>query len=124
MASPATTRILLADYMDSLASLPNELTRSFSDLRELDAVLRSEPFRALAHLTPLLTEKLPLPASIESITRKILVLTSMIETRSISPAERLNLLLEIAHDAQHLKMGTEDKIRVSGKACEEVRLSQ
>jgi inhibitor of growth protein 3 len=48
----------------------------------------------------------------------------MIETKSVTPAERLNLLLEIAHDAQHLKMGTEDKIRVSGKACEEVRLSQ
>lgn len=41
MAS-ATTQILLADYMDSLASLPNELTRAFSDLRELDAVLRSK----------------------------------------------------------------------------------
>lgn len=63
------------------------------------------------------------PASIESITRKILLLISLIETDSIAPADRLNLLLEIAHDAQHLKMGTEDKIRVSGKACEEVRLS-
>jgi hypothetical protein len=32
---------LLADYTDSLDSLPLDLTRSFSDLRELDAVLRS-----------------------------------------------------------------------------------
>lgn len=34
---------LLADYTDSLDSLPLDLTRNFSDLRELDAVLRSEP---------------------------------------------------------------------------------
>lgn len=30
------------------------------------------------------------------------------------------LILEIADDAQRLKMGSEDKIRVAGKACEEV----
>ena len=110
--------------MDSLASLPNELTRSFSDLRELDAVLRSERLQARVYLKPLLTANASRAASIETITRKILILTSMIETKGITPAERLNLLLEIAHDAQHLKMGTEDKIRVSGKACEEVRPSQ
>ena len=62
MASPAAKQILLADYMDSLASLPNELTRSFSDLRELDAVLRSEPFHARVHLNPLLTESAPRPS--------------------------------------------------------------
>lgn len=44
----------------------------------------------------------------------------MIETDSKAPADRLRLFLDIAKDAQHLKMGTEDKIRYSGKACEEV----
>jgi inhibitor of growth protein 3 len=36
---------LLADYTDSLDSLPLDLTRNFSDLRELDAVLRSKYMR-------------------------------------------------------------------------------
>lgn len=51
----------------------------------------------------------------------MIMLADMVESSDITPAERLKLLLEIAQDAQHLKMGTEDKIRVSGKACEEVR---
>jgi inhibitor of growth protein 3 len=43
-AAPDSNHVfaLLADYTDSLDSLPLDLTRNFSDLRELDAVLRSE----------------------------------------------------------------------------------
>lgn len=48
------------------------------------------------------------------------MLTKLIESDTAAPAERLVLLLEIADDAQRLKMGSEDKIRVAGKACEEV----
>jgi inhibitor of growth protein 3 len=49
-------------------------------------------------------------------------LTELLEDPSTSsPSEKLVLLLEIADDAQRLKMGSEDKIRVAGKACEEVR---
>ena len=59
-------------------------------------------------------------ASIEAITRKIITLTNLIESETATPAERLVLILEIADDAQRLKMGSEDKIRVAGKACEEV----
>ncbi|KAF8339754.1 uncharacterized protein EI90DRAFT_3117530 [Cantharellus anzutake] len=100
LESPSpSTMILLAEYTDTLSSLPNELTRGFSDLRELDAVLRS---------------------SIEAITRKIIALTRLLESETATPAERLVLILEIADDAQRLKMGSEDKIRVAGKACEEL----
>jgi inhibitor of growth protein 3 len=94
---------LVHEVVDQFSSLPNELTRSFSDLRELDAVLRS---------------------SIEAITRKILTLTELIENNAITPSQRLVLILEIADDAQRLKMGSEDKIRVAGKACEEIVHSQ
>ncbi|KAF9514544.1 hypothetical protein BS47DRAFT_857937 [Hydnum rufescens UP504] len=100
MAQPSgPVQVLLSDYTDTLSSLPGELTRSFSDLRELDAVLRS---------------------SIESITRKIMLLTSLVENDTVAPSERLVLILDIADDAQRLKMGSEDKIRVAGKACEEL----
>ncbi|KDQ20942.1 hypothetical protein BOTBODRAFT_26956 [Botryobasidium botryosum FD-172 SS1] len=98
-ASSHHVHALLAEYTDTLGSLPNELTRSFSDLRELDAVLRS---------------------SIEAITRKIQTLATLIQSSSASPAERLLLMIEIADDAQRLKMGSEDKIRVAGRACEEL----
>jgi len=47
----------------------------------------------------------------------------LIESETATPAERLVLILEIADDAQRLKMGSEDKIRVAGKACEEVHPS-
>lgn len=59
-------------------------------------------------------------ASIESITHKMYELIAMMEQDSKAPGDRLRLFLDIAKDAQHLKMGTEDKIRYSGKACEEV----
>lgn len=58
-ASTAATQILLADYIDTLASLPNELTRSFSDLRELDAVLRSELLVTLIHCSSILADNPP-----------------------------------------------------------------
>lgn len=94
---------LLADYTDSLDSLPLELTRSFSDLRELDAVLRT---------------------SINAITSKITTLTSLLQDPTATPASRLFLLREIADAASHLKMGGEDKIRVAGIAAENLAAHQ
>ncbi|CAE6484481.1 unnamed protein product [Rhizoctonia solani] len=88
---------LLADYTDSLDSLPLDLTRNFSDLRELDAVLRT---------------------SINALTAKITSLTALLQDPNASPASRLFLLREIADAASHLKMGGEDKIRVAGIAAE------
>ncbi|QRW00440.1 transcriptional regulatory protein PHO23 [Ceratobasidium sp. AG-Ba] len=94
---------LLADYTDSLDSLPLELTRSFSDLRELDAVLRT---------------------SINAITSKITTLTTLLQDPTATPASRLFLLREIADAASHLKMGGEDKIRVAGIAAENLATHQ
>lgn len=94
---------LLADYTDSLDSLPLDLTRNFSDLRELDAVLRT---------------------SINALTAKITALTALLQDPTATPASRLFLLREIADAASHLKMGGEDKIRVAGIAAENLAAHQ
>lgn len=120
---------LLADYTDSLDSLPLDLTRNFSDLRELDAVLRSEFPRVMFYcvLANLLADRqlTPTPntiASINAITSKITSLTALLQDPTATPASRLFLLREIADAASHLKMGGEDKIRVAGIAAENVRI--
>ncbi|KAF8744385.1 Chromatin modification-related protein, partial [Rhizoctonia solani] len=94
---------LLADYTDSLDSLPLDLTRNFSDLRELDAVLRT---------------------SINALTAKVTSLTALLQDPNATPASRLFLLREIADAASHLKMGGEDKIRVAGIAAENLAIHQ
>ncbi|CAE6446334.1 Transcriptional regulatory protein PHO23 [Saccharomyces cerevisiae S288c] [Rhizoctonia solani] len=94
---------LLANYTDSLDSLPLDLTRNFSDLRELDAVLRT---------------------SINALTAKITSLTALLQNPNATPASRLFLLREIADAASHLKMGGEDKIRVAGIAAENLAAHQ
>ena len=91
---------LLSEYTHTLDSLPIDISRNFADLRELDAVLSS---------------------SIHSITTKIHNLTTMIEEDTASKEDRLWLLTEIAEDAQRLKLGGEDKIRVACQAADNLK---
>ena len=102
MADPTTaySLALLAEYTHSLDSLPLDLSRNFADLRELDAVLSS---------------------SMALITAKINQLTKMIEDRTASPEDRLWLLTEIGDEANRLKLGGEDKIRVASAAADNLR---
>jgi len=102
MADPTTaySLALLAEYTHSLDSLPLDLSRNFADLRELDAVLSS---------------------SMSLITAKINQLTKMIEDRTASPEDRLWLLTEIGDEANRLKLGGEDKIRVASAAADNLR---
>ena len=102
MADPTTaySLALLAEYTHSLDSLPLDLSRNFADLRELDAVLSS---------------------SMSLITAKINQLTKMIEDRTASPEDRLWLLTEIGDEANRLKHGGEDKIRVASSAADNLR---
>lgn len=102
MADPTTvySLALLAEYTHSLDSLPLDLSRNFADLRELDAVLSS---------------------SMSLITAKINQLTEMIEDRTASPEDRLWLLTEIGDEANRLKLGGEDKIRVASAAADNLR---
>ncbi|WFD16486.1 hypothetical protein MARU1_002524 [Malassezia arunalokei] len=84
--------MLLVTYSDALDALPLETTRSFSDLRELDAVLG-------AHLG--------------SLSQRLQHLASVIENPDVPPNERLMILKEVAEEARAYKMGGEDKIRVA-----------
>jgi len=91
---------LLSEYTHTLDSLPIDLSRNFADLRELDAVLSS---------------------SIHSITAKIYRLISMIEDDTATNADRLWLLSDIAAEAQRLKVGGEDKIRVACQGADNLK---
>ncbi|KAI0778825.1 hypothetical protein BD413DRAFT_601501 [Trametes elegans] len=100
--SPATAYglTILSEYTHTLDSVPADLSRSFGDLRELDAVLSS---------------------SITALTAKINELVSMIETKAGTNDDRLFLLTEIAEEAARLKLGGEDKIRVACHAADGLR---
>jgi inhibitor of growth protein 3 len=97
MGGIAYSLALLSEYTNTLDALPLELSRSFADLRELDAVMSS---------------------GMASITQKIQRLTEMIEKGTVPKEERLWLLTDIAEEANKLKPGGEDKIRVASQAAD------
>lgn len=101
-AEELTLYTTLSAYADALDALPLDLTRSFSDLRELDAVLGP-------HLS--------------SLTDRLSQLTAVIEDENFTQGERLLALKEVAEDARAYKMGGEDKIRVALNTAETVRTS-
>ena len=90
----------LSEYAHTLDSLPIDLSRSYGDLRELDAVLSS---------------------SMTILTAKINELIAMIENKTGTNDDRLYLLTEIADEADRLKLGGEDKIRVACHAADGLR---
>lgn len=92
--------MLLVTYTDALDALPLEFTRSFSDLRELDAVLG-------AHLA--------------SLSLRVQHLAAIIEDTNVSPEERFMALRDAAEEARAYKMGGEDKVRVAINTSEMVR---
>lgn len=98
-AEELTLYTTLSAYADALDALPLDLTRSFSDLRELDAVLGP-------HLN--------------SLTNRLNQLTAVIEDPGFNPGERLLALKEVAEEARAYKMGGEDKIRVALNTAETV----
>ena len=95
--STAFALSLLSEYTQSLDSLPADVSRQFADLRELDAVLS---------------------ASVHALTSKINRLVEMIETNASPKEQRIWLLMEIADEAQRLKLGGEDKIRVAAQVAD------
>jgi inhibitor of growth protein 3 len=98
--STAYALSLLSEYTQSLDSLPADVSRQFADLRELDAVLS---------------------ASVHALTSKITRLVEMIETDSSPTEQRMWLLMEIADEAQRLRLGGEDKIRVAAQVADGLR---
>lgn len=95
--STAYALSLLSEYTQNLDSLPADVSRQFADLRELDAVLS---------------------ASVHALTSKINRLVEMIETNTSPKEQRMWLLMEIADEAQRLRLGGEDKIRVAAQVAD------
>ncbi|KAK0534171.1 hypothetical protein OC835_002773 [Tilletia horrida] len=90
---------VLSAYADALDALPLDLTRSFSDLRELDAVLGT-------HLT--------------SLTSRLDHLAAALADPELTPAQRLRALKDCAEEARAYKEGGEDKIRVAVNTAETI----
>ncbi|KAF8523734.1 hypothetical protein BU17DRAFT_63668 [Hysterangium stoloniferum] len=87
----------LSEYAHTLDSLPLDLSRQFADLRELDAVLS---------------------ASTHSVTQKIYELIDLVESPHSTKEQRLSKLVQIGEEAQRLKLGGEDKIKVASQAAD------
>ena len=84
----------------TLDSIPPSLTRSLSDLKELDAVLNT-PLRQVHTLLDRL-------------------LGSILNPESMKPDQRLTLLRSIVGEIEKYKLGGDDKIRVANGTCESV----
>ncbi|PWN18561.1 hypothetical protein BCV69DRAFT_284865 [Microstroma glucosiphilum] len=96
----------LSAYSDALDALPLDLTRSFSDLRELDAVLGP-------HITSLISRL----NGLNEIVRDV---DGSYAAQGITSGQRLLLLKECAEEARAYRMGGEDKIRVALNTCETI----
>lgn len=83
----------LSAYTDALDALPLDLTRSFSDLRELDAVLGP-------HVASLVARIHQLTDVVTSASRG-----QLHQGAEISAGQRLLLLKECAEEARAYKMG-------------------
>ncbi|KAJ7620969.1 hypothetical protein FB45DRAFT_928004 [Roridomyces roridus] len=99
-SSSAFALSLLREYTHTLDALPIDLSKNFAELRELDAVLST---------------------AMSTLTSKITLLTDMIERGKGQQEERLWLLIEIAEEAQRLRLGGEDKIRVAYQAADNLK---
>ncbi|KAG0143099.1 hypothetical protein CROQUDRAFT_661669 [Cronartium quercuum f. sp. fusiforme G11] len=89
---------LVEGFADTLDAIPPSLTRSLSDLKELDAVLNT-PLRQVHTLLDRL-------------------LGSILQPDSMRPEQRLTLLRSIVGEIEKYKLGGEDKIRVANGTCE------
>lgn len=137
--------------VETLDTLPGDLTKTFGDLRELDAVLNSttasltHKLRSLTRALqtihpdvnpgwglPLTKPKSVLQASAtdpgaSSATAHVATAAAdqaaTLQPSESSPSRPLNRfqsLLEIAEELTRYKIGVEDKVRVSGQACDTV----
>ncbi|SGY85263.1 BQ5605_C009g05748 [Microbotryum silenes-dioicae] len=141
---------LVHTFSDTLDALPPALTRSVSDLKELDAVLSGQSLpscvarRACAAPTGdhLLCEANNVfLGSLNLITTKLQKLLTMMITppppsssavaagngndpAACTPYDRLRLLREVTEDARVFRLGGEDKIRVATSTCETIATHQ
>lgn len=91
---------LIQGFADTLDAIPPSLTRSLSDLKELDAVL-STPLNQLN-------------------TTLVQLINSLKHPQSLEPSQRLQLLRNMMSDIESYRLGAQDKIRVANGTCESV----
>ncbi|CAO1639154.1 unnamed protein product [Sympodiomycopsis kandeliae] len=96
----------LSAYADAIDALPLDLTRSFSDLRELDAVLGP-------HMASIVK-------NISKLTEVVRDVDGSQADSGITAGQRLLMLKDCAEEARSYKMGGEDKIRVALNTCETI----
>ncbi|EHS64625.1 uncharacterized protein PGTG_22441 [Puccinia graminis f. sp. tritici CRL 75-36-700-3] len=89
---------LVESFADTLDAIPPSLTRSLSDLKELDAVLTTPLNQLHSRLDQLIH--------------------SLKQPKSINPQQRLQLLRSIISDIERYRLGAQDKIRVANGTCE------
>jgi inhibitor of growth protein 3 len=106
--------LVIADMVDTFDHLPAEVTRVHSDLNELSAVLYCKLFWSDART------QLTKTATLVTLENKLNTLVTWIQDDSVSPADRFQLLQEIAEEAARYKLGGDDKIRVCAGACDGV----
>lgn len=104
-SAPSPSPPVCTTFSDCIESIPPTITRSISDLRELDAVLSSN-LQAMSDKIARLLEMIERPAGDGDPTN--------------TPQHRFSLLREIAEEARSFKPGGEDKIRVATGTCETV----
>lgn len=104
---------LVTVFADTLDALPPTLTRSLSDLKELDAVLSGSLAGITAKLQLLLT-MMHTPSTPSSGTAE------STPAVTYTPLDRLKLLREVTEEARVFRLGGEDKIRVATSTCEAV----
>ncbi|SCV74592.1 BQ2448_7621 [Microbotryum intermedium] len=110
---------LVHTFSDTLDALPPALTRSISDLKELDAVLSGSLNVITTKLQKLLTMMTTTPSSSVKAAGDDPDRTAA-AAAACTPYDRLRLLREVTEDARVFRLGGEDKIRVATSTCETV----
>ncbi|TIA71786.1 hypothetical protein E3P91_02391 [Wallemia ichthyophaga] len=88
---------LLHAYLDTLDSIPRELSRHFNELREADANLSN---------------------SADQITTRLNRLSASLEEDSLSPKERFLALRDASDTIKQFKLNQEEKIKIGTATCE------
>ena len=81
-----------------------------------------QPYSIVSCSKKLLRRRLTHSATLVTLENKLNTLVTWIQDDSVSPADRFQLLQEIAEEAARYKLGGDDKIRVSAGACDGVSL--
>ena len=93
--------------------------------KSLESIVISTSYQlscTVSYVAKFPARKLIILATLVTLENKLNTLVTWIQDDSVSPADRFQLLQEIAEEAARYKLGGDDKIRVSAGACDGVSL--